>query len=347
MSKTTIKEIADRAGVSKTTVSFALNYPDRISKETYATIMTIVEELGYVPNPFARSLTTKRLGAIGLLLPQKIGEIFANPHMAQVLSGIGEACEQREYTLAILPLIRGKIMEAARKSYVDGLITIGVGPDHEVVELLKKNRKPFVTIDGEESSSTINIGIDHCAAAQQVMEHVLGLGYRRIAILSLEPESKPSESGHSSIVVQQRLEGFQRALEAHELSLADSQVSIQNCRGSSEDGYARAKDLLTRAARPLAIVAMSDIAAIGAMGAAKELALRIPEDVAIAGFDDIPESLLVTPTLTTVHQPGREKGIEAATMVMRMLEGQAGNHVRLPHALIVRDSTRRSSREGT
>ncbi len=343
MSKVTINEIAERAGVSKTTVSFALNYPDRISKETYAKIISIVEELGYVPNPFARSLTTKRLGAIGLLLPQKIGEIFANPHMAQVLSGIGEACEQREYTLAILPLIRGKIMEAARKSYVDGLITIGVGPDHEVVELLKKNRKPFVTIDGEESSSTINIGIDHRAAAQEIMEHVLGLGYRQVAILSLEPESKPSELGHSSIVVQQRLEGFQLALEKYGVSLGDAQVSIQNCRGSSEDGYRRARELLMRIERPLAIVAMSDIAAIGALGAAKDLALRVPEDVAIAGFDDIPESVLVTPMLTTVHQPGREKGIEAATMVMRMLEGQVGNHIRLSHTLIIRDSTRHSS----
>lgn len=339
MSKVTIKDIAKRAGVSKTTVSFALNYPDRISKETYSTIMSIVEELGYVPNPFARSLTTKRLGAIGLLLPQKIGEIFANPHMAQVLSGIGEACEQKEYSLAILPLIRGKIIEAARKSYVDGLITIGVGPDHEVVDLLRENRIPFVTIDGEESPSTINIGIDHRIAARQIMEHVLGQGYRRIAILSLEPDTKPSESGHTSIVVQQRLEGFQRALEACGLSLDDPRVSIQNCRGSSEAGYQRACELLSRTESPLAIVAMSDIAAIGALVAVKERALRIPEDVAVAGFDDIPESVLVAPRLTTIHQPGREKGIEAATMVMKMLEGSPGYHIRLPHSLIVREST--------
>lgn len=340
MAKVTIKDIAARAGVSKTTVSFALNYPDRISKETYTAIMAIVEELGYVPNPFARSLTTKRLGAIGLLLPQKIGEIFANPHMAQVLSGIGEACEQKEYSLAILPLVRGKIIEAARKSYVDGLITIGVGPDHEVVDLLKKNRIPFVTIDGEESSSTINIGIDHRAAAQQIMEHVLSLGVRRIAILSLEPESKPSEPGHSSIVVQQRLEGFQRALEGSGLSLRDPRVSIQSCRGSSEAGYQRAKSLLSGAQMPLAVVAMSDIAAIGALVAAKELGLRIPEEIAVAGFDDIPEAALVTPSLTTVHQPGREKGMEAASMVVKMLESGGGSHIRLPHNLIIRESTR-------
>ncbi|GAB6277369.1 MAG: LacI family DNA-binding transcriptional regulator [Rectinema sp.] len=342
MSKITIKDIALRAGVSKTTVSFALNYPDRISKETYKRIMAIVEELGYVPNPFARTLTTKRLGAIGLLLPQKIGDIFGNPHLAQVISGIGEECEQKEFSLAILPLIRGKIIEAARKSYVDGLLTIGVGPDHEVVSLLRKNHIPFVTIDGEESASTINIGIDHKSAAREIMRHVLEQGFRQIAILSLEPDTKPSESGHFSIVVQKRLEGFQWALEESGLSLDDSRVYMQNCKGSIDGGYESARYLLSHERRPTAIVAMSDIAAIGALLAAKELGLRVPEDVAVAGFDDIPESVISAPTLTTIHQPAREKGIEAARMVMHMLDGAAGSHIRLPYELVVRESTRRT-----
>jgi len=250
MSKVTIRDIALRAGVSKTTVSFALNYPERISKETYKRIMAIVEELGYVPNPFARSLTTKRLGAIGLLLPQRIGAIFGNPHMAQVISGIGEECEQKEFSLAILPLVRGKIVEAARKSYVDGLLTIGVGPDHEVVSLLKKNHIPFVTIDGEESSSTINIGIDHRSAAKDIMRHVLEQGFRQIAILSLEPDTKPRESGHFSIVVQQRLEGFQQALEEYGLALDDPKVYVQPCKGSIDAGYESARSLLLGDTRP-------------------------------------------------------------------------------------------------
>ncbi len=342
MSKVTIKDIALRAGVSKTTVSFAFNYPERISKETYKRIMAIVEELGYVPNPFARSLTTKRLGAIGLLLPQKIGDIFGNPHMAQVISGIGEECEQKEFSLAILPLVRGKIVEAARKSYVDGLLTIGVGPDHEVVSLLKKNRIPFVTIDGEESSSTINIGIDHRSAAKDMMRHVLEQGFRQIAILSLEPDTKPRESGHFSIVVQRRLEGFQSALEAFGLSLNDPRVCVQNCKGSIDGGYESARYLLSRESHPTAIVAMSDIVAIGALLAARELGLWVPEDVAVAGFDDIPESLISTPRLTTIHQPAREKGIEAARMVMHLLDGAGGSHIRLPYRLIVRESTQLS-----
>ena len=342
MSKVTIRDIALRAGVSKTTVSFALNYPERISKDTYKRIMAIVEELGYVPNPFARSLTTKRLGAIGLLLPQRIGAIFGNPHMAQVISGIGEECEQKEFSLAILPLVRGKIVEAARKSYVDGLLTIGVGPDHEVVSLLKKNHIPFVTIDGEESSSTINIGIDHRSAAKDIMRHVLEQGFRQIAILSLEPDTKPRESGHFSIVVQQRLEGFQQALEEYGLALDNPKVYMQPCKGSIDAGYESARSLLLGDTRPTAIVAMSDIVAIGALLAAKELGLQVPKDVAVAGFDDIPECIISTPRLTTIHQPAREKGIEAARMVMHMLDGANGSHIRLPYRLIERESTRMS-----
>ncbi|MEN6500424.1 MAG: LacI family DNA-binding transcriptional regulator [Rectinema sp.] len=342
MSKVTIRDIALRAGVSKTTVSFALNYPERISKDTYKRIMAIVEELGYVPNPFARSLTTKRLGAIGLLLPQRIGDIFGNPHLAQVISGIGEECEQKEFSLAILPLVRGKIVEAARKSYVDGLLTIGVGPDHEVISLLKKNHIPFVTIDGEESSSTINIGIDHRSAAKDIMRHVLEQGFRQIAILSLEPDTKPRESGHFSIVVQRRLEGFQQALEEYGLALDNPKVYVQPCKGSIDAGYESSLSLLLGDTRPTAIVAMSDIVAIGALLAAKELGLQVPKDVAVAGFDDIPECIISTPRLTTIHQPAREKGIEAARMVMHMLDGANGSHIRLPYRLIERESTRMS-----
>ena len=338
MSKVTIKDIAQRAGVSKTTVSFALNHPGRLSKETYKRIMAIIDELGYVPNPFARSLTTKRLGAIGLLLPQKIGDIFANPHMTQVISGIGEECERREFSLAILPLIRGRIIEAARKSYVDGLITIGVGPGHEVVSLLKQNHIPFVTIDGEESASIINIGIDQKNAAADLMRHVLKRGHQRLAILALEPDTKPSGSEISSIVVQRRLEGFQAVLKDAGLSITDTRVFLQNCKGSIQSGYESAYHILSLDQRPTAIVAMSDITAIGAMIAARELGLEIPEDVAVAGFDDIPESVLVSPRLTTIHQPDRDKGAEAARMVINMLNGSSGQHIKLPYQLIVRES---------
>ncbi len=342
MSKVTIKDIARRAGVSKTAVSFALNYPGRISKKTYEKIMAIVEELGYVPNPFARTLTTKRLGAIGLLLPQKIGDIFGNPHMAQIISGIGEECERREFSLAILPLIRGKIIEAARKSYVDALITIGVGPDHEVVDLLKKNHIPFVTIDGEESENTINIGIDHKNAAKEIMLHVLQQGHRDIAILALEADTKPIESTHTSIVLQRRFEGFQEALEEFSISLAEPSVQILNCKSSMQAGHESVQILLSNAKRPTAIVAMSDIAAIGALVAIKENGLRVPGDIAVAGFDDIPESSLVSPALTTIFQPGRQKGTEAARMVLNMLDGTQGTHIKLPYKLIVRESTLRA-----
>jgi len=195
-----------------------------------------------------------------------------------------------------------------------------------------------VTIDGEESASIINIGIDQKNAAADLMRHVLKRGHQRLAILALEPDTKPSGSEISSIVVQRRLEGFQAVLKDAGLSITDTRVFLQNCKGSIQSGYESAYHILSLDQRPTAIVAMSDITAIGAMIAARELGLEIPEDVAVAGFDDIPESVLVSPRLTTIHQPDRDKGAEAARMVINMLNGSSGQHIKLPYQLIVRES---------
>jgi len=135
---------------------------------------------------------------------------------------------------------------------------------------------------------------------------------------------------------------FQQALEEYGLALDDPKVYVQPCKGSIDAGYESARSLLLGDTRPTAIVAMSDIVAIGALLAAKELGLQVPKDVAVAGFDDIPECIISTPRLTTIHQPAREKGIEAARMVMHMLDGASGSHIRLPYRLIERESTRMS-----
>jgi len=122
------------------------------------------------------------------------------------------------------------------------------------------------------------------------------------------------------------------------MSFEDPRVKLVNAIGSVECARNSCRALLSAAARPTAIVAMSDVTAIGALHAAKELGLAIPHDIAITGFDDIPEAALITPSLTTIHQPDREKGAEAARVVLDMVNGKAGHHIRLPYQLIVRES---------
>jgi len=343
----TIKDIAERAGVSKTTVSFALNAPGRISAETYGRVMAVVNELDYVPNPVARTLTTKRLGALGLLLPQPITEALRNPYTVELVRGIGELCAERELSLTMLPPVRGKIIEAARRAFVDGLITIGVGPNHEVVELLNKRRIPFVTIDGEETEATINVGVDDEAAAFELGQYVLGLGHRSLLILSLAPESIRLSEERFYSVSDRRLAGFARALAEAGLSLGSPGISVAPVESSLEGGDAAVSAILGRfvgasgavGAMPSAIVAMSDAAALGACRACRRAGLSIPSDVSVAGFDDIPMSANAIPPLTTVYQPGREKGAAAAELVALLLDGGVAEHRRLGTRLVVRSST--------
>jgi len=340
MMRPTIKVIAERAGVSKTTVSFALNDPSRISSATYKRVMTVVNELGYVPDPVARTMTTKRLGALGLLLPQPIAEALRNPYLCEIIRGIGEICEERELSLTMIPPVKGRIIEAARRAFVDGLITVGVGPDHEVVELLHQRHIPFVTIDGEESMSTVNVGIDDESAALVLMRHILDLGHRRIAVLALMPETINLSQKGFSLVRDRRMAGFEKALVGRGLAFGDGLVCVVQAEGSLEGGEGAALGLLAdRETAPTAIVAMADAVALGVYQASRRLGLSIPRDVSVAGFDDIPGAAIAAPPLTTISQPGREKGAVAASMVSELLDGGEVLHRRLPWSLVTREST--------
>jgi Transcriptional regulators len=337
----TIKDIAERAGVSKTTVSFALNDPGRISDETYKRVMAVVAELDYVPNPVARTLTTKRLGALGLLLPQPITEALRNPYVVEIVRGIGELCDERELSLTMLPPIKGRVLEAARRAFVDGLMTIGVGPDHEVVDLLNKRHIPFVTIDGAETEATVNVGIDDELAAYGLMRHILGLGHRDIAILELMPDTIKLPAERFSLVRDRRIAGFSRALAEVGLSLGSEGIRIVPAESSVEGGERAAAPLLVGGAtrRPSAVVAMSDAVALGVYEACRAAGLSIPGDISVAGFDDIPDAARASPPLTTVRQPSREKGAAAASQVALLLEGRAAQHCCLPTELVLRGST--------
>jgi alanine racemase len=335
-----MKDIAERAGVSKTTVSFALNDPSRISEATFRRVMAVVAELGYVPDPVARTLTTKRLGAIGLLLPQPISEAMRNPYTCEIIRGIGEVCEEREISLTMIPPIKGSIALAARRSFADALVAIGLGPGHEAVELLRNRRIPFATIDGEESGAAYNVGVDDEAAAHSLMEYILGLGHRHIAILELAPRALPAHEAGLSAVRDRRLAGFSRALAATGLSLESPGILVSPAQASIEGGDRAATAILTGLARTAtAIVAMADALALGAYVACRRLGLAIPGDMSIAGFDDVPDAILALPPLTTVRQPGREKGAAAAAMVMSLLENRRVEHCRMETLLLVRGST--------
>ncbi|HUX36880.1 MAG TPA: LacI family DNA-binding transcriptional regulator [Rectinemataceae bacterium] len=343
----TIKDIAARAGVSKTTVSFALNDPDRISEETRKRVLAAVAELGYEPDSVARALATRRLGAIGLLLPQPLPEALENPYLCELMRGIGEVCEEHGLALTMLPPVRGKAEEAARRAVVDATLTIGIGPDTEVTKVLLRRHLPFVSIDGVDSGPVPNIGIDDELAAETIMAHVLGLGHRRIGILQLRPEawSPEGESGYSPVSIR-RLSGYKRALENEGIKMGGRDAPVIIAEGSFEGGSKAVDRLLEEVGGGLtAIVGMSDIIALGSYDALRRRGYSLPRDMAVAGFDDIPMSSRATPSLTTIHQPGLDKGAAAARLIIEMLGGASPAGRCLDATLVKRESTAAPARQ--
>jgi DNA-binding LacI/PurR family transcriptional regulator len=338
--RTTITDIAKKAGVSKTTVSFAFNDPSKISKETHDRIMSIAHEMGYIPDPLARTLIKKRIGAFGLLLPQPISEVFKNPYLFEVVRGIGDLCDEREVSLTILPPVKGKIIDAARNAIVDALLTIGVGPDTKIVELMRKRHIPFVTIDGKPSKDIVNIGIDDEEAAFELMNHIVSLGHRKITIVELKGETFNQPEERFSYVRERRMEGFERSLRSVGLSFRDPFVNVYATECSIEGGEHAAQTLIdSRSGLPTAIVAMADIVAIGICSTFRSKGISVPDSVSVVGFDDSPFSRLNDPSLTTICQPGYEKGYRAARLVQDILDGHAVQDLQLRASLVIRASS--------
>ncbi|MFW5695057.1 MAG: LacI family DNA-binding transcriptional regulator [Alkalispirochaeta sp.] len=336
MARVTIKDIARISGFSKTTVSFAFNDPSRIGRDTREKILKIAEDLGYIPDPVARNLSLRHHGTIGLLLPEVISFAFYNPYLSQIVQGIGAVCERENHSLTLIPPIRESLMEGVRRAAVDGLITIGLEPGMEAVELIHRRHLPFVAIDGRVGGEFPVVGIDDRQAAAEVMRHVLGLGHRRIAVVAFGSEPKLSTESH---VKTQRLAGYRDALSAVDAGLADK-VIYAYAESSHDGGRTAATDILSDQHPPTAIIAMSDILALGILEAVNEAGLRVPEDISVVGFDDIPEARLVRPQLTTVSQPGYDKGRHAADTLMQLIaQEETSRHIILPTTLVARGST--------
>ena len=333
--RVTIKDIAEKAGVSKTTVSFAFNDPSKLSSSTCTRVLAMAERLGYVPDPVARTLTTRRTGAVGILLPQPVHEALRNPYLGEILQGLGSSCSGAGLSLLLVPPLQGQVMAAARKAAVDALVAVGVGPDHQVVELMRQRQIPLVTIDGCPGDGLSNVGIDDEAAAYTLMRHVLEYGHKKLAVVDLEPEVYTFGAAQMSTAAVRRMAGFKKALK--DTGLADDALKIFRVACSLSGGMAAA-DMVLAGSGCTAIVAMADILAMGIYARCAKTGIRIPEDLSVAAFDDIQLSSVLQPGLTTISQPGFEKGSEAGRVLLSLLHGGQDLQVQMPTSLRIRAS---------
>lgn len=344
MARVTIKDVAERAGVSKTAVSFAFNDPSRLAEATVQKIMRVAKELGYAPHPIARSLNIGRTGVLGLLLPQDIPTVLENPFFTQFMRGTGRICDEQGLSLMLVPPVKGSMLKAVNHAAVDGFVVIGLESEDPVVSILRQRHVPFVMVDSEVPADGIPcVNIDDYAGARAAMMHAITQGHRRVAIVAFE-SGKEERWREYTGTLHRRLSGFLDALATIGLSLDEPGVQILECENSMEGGADALGRLWRASSRPSVVLAMSDIIALGVMEAAHKRGLAIPEDLSVIGYDDILQARLANPPLTTVHQPMVEKGEQAAELLVKLLRGTAkggestNERRTLPTRLVIRAS---------
>jgi LacI family transcriptional regulator len=330
--RATIRDIADLAGVSIATVSRVLNDRPDVSPETRETVLQVVREHGFSTNRGARGLSSGRTGMIGLTLP-----LVADAYFGPILSGAAEALYERDLRIVLAATLHEhdrevSLVERLMRGTTDGAILML--PEESEAELVSLQRQgfPFVVVDPREPppEGIPCVAAMHAAGAKQATEHLLGLGHRRIGAIAGSPGWYATE---------ERLAGFRAALAGAGILLDPELVVHSDWR--LPWGTAAAHRLLELADPPTAIFGFNDNVAIGALHAAYERGLRVPDDLSVVGFDDTNQAVIVTPRLTSVAQPLAELGRMGVSLLVRLLEGQRLDALRIELAtrLVVRDST--------
>jgi DNA-binding LacI/PurR family transcriptional regulator len=336
--KIRIEDVANEAGVSTTAVSFAFNNPHRLNYKTVERIMEVADRLGYLPNPHARALLAKAVGVIGILTPQSLPTVFANPFFATFHEGIAGVCEENRLALMVISPTSGSLSEASAKAPVDGLIVVGLTENHPEIELLRRRQVPFVIVDGD-ATTVPSVNIDDENGAWQAANYLLQRGHRNILCLTFEQDFSDTHGDKVYGVGQRRLEGYKRAFRDNGVTWDDQCLfPTPTSTAAGADAFRQLwRDIRPR---PTAMLAVADIIAIGALHAAVTSGVNVPHDLAIIGFDDIPQAMWTNPPLTTVHQPTVEKGEIAAQMLLSLIAAAPlpETHIRLPTGLVIRQS---------
>jgi DNA-binding LacI/PurR family transcriptional regulator len=334
-----LADVAREAGVSKAAASFAFNNPDRLSEETAARIRSVAATMGYRPHPVARMLTAGQTATIGILSPQALGTVFANPFFSLFAEGVASVTEERGFGLLFISPLHGSLTRALDRATVDGIVVLGLDERHPEMESIRKAGLPVVLVDAPAWEEHGAVGVDDEGGARAAADHLLRLGHRMVLVISVEPPTFGEPLPDS--VAGRRMRGYLETLAAGGVELGPQDVVV------SPATFEGGETVMLRAwedgLRPTAVLSMSDAAAAGVVQAARLLGLRVPDDLSVVGFDDLPLTRFTDPPLTTVHQPVRRKGEEAARMLLSAINAPPGEgrglHRILETRLVVRRST--------
>jgi len=327
--RVSIKDIAEQAGVSHSTVSRALQGTGRMSQETRARIIDLAAEMGYTPDALARSLVRGRTHTVGVVVTT-----IADPFVAGIVAGIEEVAGEAGYTVLLgashtNPEREMAVVENLRQRRVDAVIVTASRVGDHYREYLQRFGAPIVLVNNMVQGEYLYaITCDQNDGAYRAASYLAQLGHHRIAYVGSATRQ------HSSSL---RQAGYEKALREAGLEVEPNLCTTPVGKTDVEVGKKALRSLWPL--RPTAIFAYNDLTAVGVMMAAREMGIRIPEDLSLVGFDDIDVTEFVTPPLTTVHQPREAMGRAAMQMALDLLNDKAILNRTLACKLVVRNST--------
>lgn len=327
----TMRDVAERAGVSVTTVSHVVNETRPVSDELRERVLAAMDELGYQPNRLARSLRRRETHTIGMIVPDS-----ANPFFAEVARGIEDTSFEQGYNV-ILCNSDGDLAKellytnVLAEKQVDGILFVAAGESSEHIRALQVRRMPLVVVDRDIPGVTVDsVLTDNGYGGWLATRHLIDLGHRRIGCITGPSDVTPSA---------ERVTGYWRALSQSGISVDGGLV----VRGDFQyaGGYQAVHQLLSMDDPPTAIFACNDLMAIGAISAALKLGRKVPTNLSVVGFDDVRLASFANPPLTTIAQPKYEMGVMAATMLLERMHDRdmPPRRQMLATSLLIRQST--------
>lgn len=331
----TLDEVAKLAGVSRATVSRVINNRPNVRPEVREKVWQAVRDSSYRPHAVARSLVTRRTGIVGVVIPETVSTLFADPFFPLLLRGATQACNthQRQLMLVLLSDPTGEhemYQRVLRNGYLDGVIVASATIGDPLVPLMLRDGIPFVSVGRHPDQRVHIVDVDNVGGGRAAVEHLIRLGHRRIATIA---GPRDMTSG------QDRLEGYRQALRAHRIPL-DEQLIFYGDYTEAGGMLAMQRLLPTN---PTAVFVASDTMAVGALKWLHQAGQRVPEDIALVGFDDIPIASAIAPPLTTVRQPIVRLAALAIEALVGILEDEPAaqsppQRIVLPTELVVRES---------
>jgi LacI family transcriptional regulator len=327
----TIKDVAKQAGVSISTVSRVINDSKPVTDEVKQRVLDVIKETGYIPNPLARSLVTKKSQLIGVIVPE-LSDSFVN----EILNGIEEVAKMYNYDILLANTYSNREQELKsinllRAKQVEGMVMISWSVEEEHVDYIQNCGMPATYISKTARNYDIHtVSTSNKKATYDMTKYLVSKGHEKIAFIMTSKDD--------TVLEMERLSGYEDALSENNIKL--DKTLIKNGGTTYETGYESMKELLDDGIIPHAAFVTGDEAAIGAINAICDAGYKVPEDISVAGFNDVKIAKMYRPKLTTVYQPLYDMGAVAMRMVIKMInkEPLENKKIELPYRIVERES---------